>query len=170
MEKSAEIKRPLRFQFSRWPAFVLIIILTGMLHGCGSIPITDYIPSTHDPYKRKYYSDFKSVVETVKDVLKQNEWTIAAEDDPSVYERRSPSNDAQAKSVVLFTDIRSNWRLIYARHTHMNVFIFSDGDTTEVDVRYSSQIATVFRQFHRYRNDKLIRRILDKIEESLLIR
>jgi hypothetical protein len=139
---------------------LLFLLLT--IVGCGA-SMMDYIRADH-PYVRKVNGDYDKILNVVKDVLLEQGFIIQREVNPSDYERREGGE--QSQDVLLFTRVRNHSMLFYSSHTHLNVFIRMIAEGAEIDIRYEKFTSGLIRH-SSLRNDQLIYRILDKIEQSI---
>ena len=148
--------------------FLSIVILFSVL-GCASVRVPAYIQAEH-PYKRTVYGEFEDVVAAVKEVLKDEGWTIAKETHPALYERNATFDENDKEHVLIFTETKQSSRLIYSSFTRMNVYINRTQEGMELDVRYGKVTDLYIKKFHRYRNDKMAERLLNLIEQKLIIK
>ena len=137
------------------------------LAGCAGLKVPAYIQADY-PYKRVVYGDFLDVIEAVKEALVEDGWQIAKETHPSLYERNATYGLEDKEHVLIFTDIKNKSRGIYSRHVHLNVYINRVAEGIEVDVRYGSTVNFHLKKINRYRDDELVKKILDRIEQKLL--
>ncbi len=143
-------------------SLALLICLTG----CMSVSVPNYIKGDH-PYSREFYGDYHKIVEVTKEVLERNGWDITQETHPSVYERASVEDKETAEDVLLFTEVKQHYRLLFSSYTHLNVFCHVTPDGADVEIRYGKLTPLWIKQFQRTRNDRLANRLLDQIEQGL---
>lgn len=137
--------------------------------GCASVNVPGYIQAEY-PYKRVMYGDFKDVLQAVKDVLIEDGWQIAKETHPALYERNATYGPEDKEHALIFTGIKQRSRLVYSKFVHLNVYINRTSEGIEVDVRYGSVADFYVKKVRRYRDDALVKKILDRIEQKLLIK
>ena len=143
----------------------LILLLIFNLAGCASVPMPEYISRVDHPYDRKIYASFEKVASAVMFVLKNKGWTIS-EADPSVYERDDRYDNNGYRNLLIITNVRQNYRVLYSTFTHLNVFIHSIGNTCDVEIRYEAQTPLV-KRFISTHNDELAKGILDAVEQEV---
>ncbi|MBL8013769.1 MAG: hypothetical protein JNN05_07980 [Candidatus Omnitrophica bacterium] len=146
-----------------------LIILTFLLAGCAGLNLPGYIQSEH-PYKRVYYGDFKVVLGEVKTALNQEGWQVVKEVDPLLYERNPLLSEGSQDHVLIFTNVRKFQRVVYSQVQQLNVYVNRVDEGVEVDVRYRSVKNFYVVRTSAYRSDKLVKRLLDRIEQRLLSR
>jgi len=136
------------------------------LCGCANISVPNYVKDVH-PYKRLFYVPFEDVRDAAERTLGDFGWTIARESDPALFEMDRTSGHGGPQT-LMFTEIRQTSFFIGSKYTRLNAFlrVLPDG-ATEVEMRYLGVSNIVFRKSYDYRNDKAMRRILDKIEEKV---
>ena len=144
-----------------------IVLVLGMI-GCATIDTPHYIQA-ENPYKRTYYGSFDDVLSMVRETLKEEGWQIVKEVDPTLYERNPLYSSGDKEHILIFTQIKRAQRVVYSRTTHLNIYVNRISDGIEVDVRYGA-----VRNFHlwktrSYRNNALIKQMLDHIEQKLLL-
>lgn len=144
----------------------LLCVLIGAA-GCASIP-PQYIPGDQ-PYKRTYYGDFDDILSVVRSTLEEDGWEVVKEVDPTLYERNPLYNEGEKGHILLFTNIKKSQRFVYSTSTHLNVYVNRIFDGVEVDARYGR-----VRDFHvlkmrSYKNERLVKKFLDRIEQKLLL-
>ena len=145
-----------------------IVLLMGMI-GCASIDPPSYIQA-ENPYKRTYYGSFDDVLAVVRTTVQQDGWQIAKEVDPTLYERNPLYSTGDQGHVLILTDIKCSQRIIYSKATHLNVYVHRIAEGVEVDVRYGSVKNFHLWKARSYRNNALIKKMLDHIEQNLLIK
>jgi len=144
--------------------FVLLFLV-----GCASVKVPSYIQAEH-PYKRTVYGTYEEVLSAVKDVLTEEGWAIAKETHPALYERNAVYSEDDKEHALIFTDSKQASRLIYSTFTHLNVYINRTQEGMELDVRYVKVIDLYLKKIHRYRNDAMVERLLNFVEQKLIIK
>ncbi len=137
--------------------------------GCASVNVPGYIQA-ENPYKRVMYGNFQDVVQAAKDVLIEDGWQIAKETHPALYERNATYGPEDQEHALIFTNVKQMSRLVYSKFIHLNVYINRTAEGIEVDVRYGSVVDFYIKKVRRYRNDEFVKKILDRIEQKLLIK
>lgn len=144
--------------------FLSFLILSA---GCAGLNMPSYIQA-ENPYKRVYYGEFQSVLEEVKTSLEQEGWHVAKEVDPSLYERNPLFGEGDKNHVLIFTDVRKSQPIIYSEAKQLNVYVSLIKEGVEVDVRFRSVKNFYLWKSRSYKNSKLVKRLLDRIEQRLL--
>jgi hypothetical protein len=142
------------------------IVLCLFALGCASVKIPNYIRAEH-PYERTVYGSYDEVLAAVKDVLKEQGWTVIKETHPALYERNAVYTEEDKEHALIFTNIRQSSRFVYSRFSHMNVYIHRVAEGVKLDVRYGSVTDIYVKKMYRYRNDSLTKRFLDLVEQKL---
>ncbi len=133
---------------------------------CSSMQVSNYIKADN-PYTRKIDANFERVQEALKTVLSRHGFSILQEEDPSVYERNEYTERVnKEKAVLIFTNIKKQSGIVDAVFVHLNVYLYQIGEWTDVDLRYEAAKSRV-KKFYTYRNDKLMKQLLDEIEKEL---
>ena len=145
--------------------FALVLL---SLSGCMTISTTNYIAANH-PYEKKFLTGYDKALVAVKTVLTKDGWQIEGTDSPTVFESQA-LDEPDSKSLVVFTKARKSSWLLFSTYTHLNVFIYSKNDETEIEIRYASVVAWPFKQFHRFRNDGLTDRLFRYLENQLALK
>lgn len=136
--------------------------------GCTTITVGNYIQSDH-PYARKIYGDYDKIVTVIRQVMEKNGYKITGESYPSVYERPVDVRQETPKDLLLFSVIRQHSLIIYSSYTHVNVYIRSIIEGADVEVRFGKITSTWVKQIHSSRNDRLGNKILNEIEQAMLV-
>jgi hypothetical protein len=136
-----------------------------MLAGCASVPMPEYISRVDHPYDRKIYASFEKVTGAFIYVLKKQGWAIS-EADPSVYERDDRYDNNGYRNLLIITDTRKHFHVLYSTFMHLNVFIHAIGNTCDVQIRYEAYTPLV-KQFIWARDDSLVQGILDAVEQEV---
>lgn len=137
--------------------------------GCAGLSMPGYIQS-ENPYKHVYYGDFQTVLGEVKTALNQEGWQVIKEVDPLTYERNPLLSEGSKDHVLIFTNVRKFQRVLYSEVRQLNVYVSKIEEGVEVDVRYRSVKNFYIMRTSSYRNDKLAKRLLNRIEQRLLLR
>lgn len=147
--------------------FIAVLFLSVL--GCASVSVSGYIQA-ENPYKRVMYGDFQEVLAAAKGVLVEDGWKIEKETHPALYERNAAYGPEDKDHALIFTDIKQMSRFIYSKYIHLNVYINRTAEGMEVDVRYGSVVDYHIKKIRRYRDDELVKKILDRIEQKLLVK
>ena len=141
----------------------LTLFFALILSGCASMQAPGYISRVDHPYDRKIYASFEKVTSAFMYVLKKQGWTIINEVDPAIYERDDRYENNGHQNLLIITETKKNYRVLYSTFTHLNVFIHSIGNTCDVEIRYEARTPLV-KQFISTRNDKIVQDILNAVD------
>jgi type IV pilus biogenesis protein CpaD/CtpE len=156
--------------FSRRPMKKSILMCALLLlAGCASVSIPNYIQPEH-PYKRVVYGNYDEVLAAVKEVLKDQRWTIVKETHPALYERNAAYSETDKEHALIFTGVKQSSRLVYSSFSHLNVYINRTAEGMELDVRYEGVTDFFIKKIHHYRNDPLADRFLNLVEQKLILK
>ena len=144
----------------------LILSLIFILAGCASVQMPGYIGRIDHPYERKIYGSLDKVVSSTMFVLKNKGWPIIDEIDPSIYERDDRYDNNGYQNLLIMTDVRKQYRVLYSTSMHLNVFIHSIGNACDMEIRYEARTPLI-KQFISVRNDRVAQGILDAIEQEV---
>jgi hypothetical protein len=147
----------------------LSLVLLVCLVGCAGVSAPNYIQAEH-PYKRTVYGSFEEVLDAVRQGLTQEGWAITKETHPSLYERNALYSEDDKEHVLIFTDLKRSNRFVYAGISHLNVYVHKTTEGVELDVRYGGVTNLHFKKVQRYRNDKLVDKFLNSVEQKLLLK
>ena len=128
--------------------------------------VPEYISRADHPYEKKFYVGFEKAVSSTMYVLKKKGWVIDTEAEPSLYERDERYDNNGYQNLLIMTSVKKQGRLLYATYTHLNVFIHSLGNTSDVEIRYEAHTPLV-KQFVSERNDRLVQGILNALEQEI---
>jgi hypothetical protein len=142
------------------------LILSLFLSGCASVQSPGYIGKVDHPYDRKIYAGFEKVTSALVYVLKKKGWVITDEAEPSIYERDDRYDNNNYQNLLIITDFKRKYRVLYSTFTHLNVLIHSFGNTSDVEIRYEARTPLI-KQFVSARNDQLVQGILDALEQEV---
>lgn len=139
------------------------------LAGCAGVNPPHYIQGDQ-PYKRTYYGEYADILDVVRSTMNEEGWEIVKEVDPTQYERNPLYAEGEEGHILLFTKIKKSQRFVYSTSTHLNVYVNRIFDGVEVDVRYGR-----VRDFHlwkmrSYKNERLVKNLLDRIEQKILLK
>ena len=144
----------------------LFLSMILLLSGCVSVQMPEYIGRVDHPYDRKIYAGFEKVTSAVIFVLKLKGWAITTEAEPSIYERDERYDNNGYQNLLIISNIKKQYHGAYSTFSHLNVFIHSIGDTSDVEVRYESETPMV-KRFTSVKNDQLVQGILDTVEQEV---
>jgi len=147
----------------------LFVMCLGIcLVGCASITAQPYIPDRH-PYTQKFYKPFDEVVSTVKSTLSDSGWNIGQRMDPEVYERNPAMESSGGKQLLFFAQCYRRGWIMGTRTDMLNVYFREQSPSMiEVEIRYRRP-GRIFRRSFSYRNDELIKTMLDSVEKKFAV-
>ena len=120
------------------------------------------------PVKQMMQKEYEGVDAAKIKALKGAGWKIAEEADPALLERRHESQDASRPKTVIFTQIRQLSFFVGSGYSRLNVFLNVAVDkATEVEIRYVKVTTVGPKTLNNFKNDKLVNRLLKRIEENL---
>ncbi|MDO8581163.1 MAG: hypothetical protein Q7S13_06760 [Candidatus Omnitrophota bacterium] len=146
-------------------SWFLILLLT--LVGCTTVTVPGYIQDQY-PYKRNVYGEFDQVLKATVKAFEAYGWQITNSSDPALYEQGKEMAQGAGQQVLLFTDMREHNFFIGTNYYRLNAYVrsLSNGEA-EVELRYFKMTSLPFKNFSHYRHDKLVGRILTRIEKEL---
>jgi len=145
----------------------LLLLAVLILGGCSTTSIPTYVRDDN-PYKQKFYGSFEEILQTAHQTLDKLDWDVSHTSDPAVFERNQIREGSDAKQIVLLTKVRQFPLFFGTRYGRINVFLRETADNAvEVEVRYVTVTAILFKNFYQYKHDVAAKRILKNIEEQL---
>jgi len=143
--------------------FLCLLLLT--LVGCTTTSIPSYLQDKN-PYKKRFYATFPEARAAVENVLSELGWKIAEGVDPLVYEQ-SDVNDLSDQQILLVTDVRQTPLFVGSRYARLNIFLRSQKNISEVEIRYYTVTNVGIKNFKSYGDKGAMRRIMERIEAKL---
>lgn len=144
---------------------ILPLISLIFIVGCTSLQIPAYVPDKH-PYTQRFYGNHQEVVEAAKKSLHDIGWQVEGTADPLTYEQaRLP--EAGSDNILLFSQVRQTPMFLWTTYRRVNVAINSKDKVSDVEVRYTKINLFPFKQFKSFRNDKLAKRIFQRLTDHL---
>jgi len=142
----------------------LVLLCLGWV-GCTSAVIPNYLPD-QQPYVRRYQADFDQTLKAVHESLTDLGWQIEQTADPLVYEQ-DKIRQADQRDILIMTGVRQTPLFIGTRYAKMNVYIHSQQQESEVEIRYLTITSLPFKNVSSYNNEKAAERILNYIGKIL---
>ena len=134
-----------------------------LISGCATVDIPNYIQDK-SPYKQTFYAGFDQVVDATSKTLTKYGWTVANKYDPTVFEQNKELKQADAKQIMLSTDVRQTAFFVGTRYARINAYIRTvDSSSTEVEIRYLTETSMPVKTFKNYKNDRSVKNILNDI-------
>ena len=145
--------------------FLMLTCLT--LASCSSVHMPSYIQDDY-PYQDLIYADYDKTVDAVRDTLISLGWEITDMVDPAVYERNKILDSPYDQHTMIFTDVRQTRLFVGTRYQRMNIYLKSiDKNSTHIEVRYLTASSFLFKTFYAHKNDAVVKRIINAIEENI---
>jgi hypothetical protein len=132
--------------------FCLILVLCA---GCAAVGGGYLRPSEH-PFTRKLYGDYDKIVEAVKGALAQDGWKIKTITNAGIYERSTDEGESAANDLLIFTQPKKHFKVLYSSYTYINVLVHQTGEGAAVEIRDNRH------------SKKLANALLDRMEQNLL--
>ncbi|HSA30785.1 MAG TPA: hypothetical protein P5160_03190 [Candidatus Omnitrophota bacterium] len=142
---------------------LLSLLLTVFCVGCASIQIPGYLQDKK-PSVRQFYGGFERTSQAVRRALAELGWEVEDEVLPEVYEV-SPRQGVQ-QEVLMISVIRQTSFFIGTRYARMNVYIRSNGEVSEVELRYMKVSTLFFSKKRSYGDENFSRRFFELIERN----
>ncbi len=145
---------------------VIIGILLLSCIGCVTVRIPKYLKDEF-PYKRKYYANFDNTLDATMQALKELGWSVSDTSHPAVFEQDVLEGEDQSKQILLFTDVRQTPLLLSSRYMSLNVYVWSAGNSTDVEIRYMAMTPALFKSVQSYKNDPVVYKVFNRISGIL---
>jgi len=145
--------------------FVVLLIL--LICGCVTVKIPKYLEDEF-PYRQSFNASFEKTFAATLKALKNTGWQVSETTSPLVFGPRKASDKSRKYEVLIFTEIKQTPLFLGSSYVTLNALLRStDPSHTDVEIRYLSMVAILFKTSKSYQNDKLVERIFDKIELNL---
>ncbi len=154
-----------KFMLRKLSIFIFLGALA-IFSGCSSFPVPNYIPD-HFPYKKQYYASFKKVSSAIEEMLPQLGWQIAERSDPGIFEYSTEEVPSSRQQILIFTEIKKSWKIFFSTYRKVNIYIRSNNEGTEVELRYMSFTPLPFNDLSSYKNSSFVRRFWRQLDELL---
>ncbi len=143
----------------------LLILIT--LTGCSVVNVSPYIQDKH-PYTKTLLSNYNKILLVTKKTLEVEGWKIVKEADPAIYEKGRELDVSNAKQTLIFAQtFKPSW-VGGGKIAQMNIYLRTiDELNTEIEIRYLVVKRALITNLYGYRNDKLINRLIEKINQQL---
>ena len=143
----------------------LLFFLLIFAFGCASVEFPAYVQDKN-PYSQRYYAEYAEVLEAVKKSLNDFGWQVEGTADPVVYEQGRVAEPG-SQNILLFTQVRQSSKMLWTSYVRLNVIISSKNKVSDVELRYAKINSFTFKKFKKFRNDKLSKKIHQRISEYL---
>ena len=144
---------------------ILVLVLAVCVAGCSTAQIPPYV-ADKNPLKKRFYATFATARPAVEKALQELGWTVAEAVDPLVYEQ-SETNDLTEQQLLLVTNVRQTPRLLTPRYARLNVFLRSQKNVSEVEIRYLTITSVAVKNFNNYGDAAILGSIMARIEAAL---
>ena len=145
---------------------IFLVALGIFCIGCVTVEIPRYIKE-ESPYRKTYYASFEEVLLAVTNALEETGWRVSELTNPSIYEEDKQIDESKGKQGLVFTEMRQTPLFLASRYLNLNVFLRSDGQTTDVEIRYMATTPTLFKTMTNHKNDAVVNKIFKHIDEHL---
>lgn len=145
----------------KWIAMLLVFALAG----CTSTGIPTYIPD-QKASKKRFYATFSEAQSGVEKALEDLGWTVEKTMAPSVYEKNE-TNDLTERELLFVTEVRQTSFFLGTRYARMNIFLRSQKNISEIELRYITVTSTFIKTFRNYGDNATLKRIMERIEAEL---
>jgi len=142
-----------------------LLVLMG-LAGCTTAQIPTYLQDKN-PYVKRVYASHEVVLDAVTQTLEDLGWTIEGTAHPSVYEQEEEAEEQEEQKLLIFTGIRQTPMFLGTRYAKMNVILRSQGEVSDIEIRYLTVTSVFFKNIKTYHNDSAVERIFGCIEKIL---
>ena len=143
-----------------------ILVMMGLMAaGCMSAVIPHYLPDTN-PYSRRYEAGYDQTYAAVQQTLDDLGWVIEQQADPLVYEQ-NPDGTSGQRDILIMSNTRQTPLFVGTRYAKMNIYIHSQDNISDVEVRYLNINSLPFKNIINYKNDAAAKRILDYIDSVI---
>ena len=145
--------------------FFFLFILSVITTGCSSVQIPQYIPD-EAPYKKTFYAPYDNVMSATKKALDRLGWTISQVTNPAIYEANKDFENF-SKQALIFTEIKQYSRIFFTKYVKINVYLISQNEGTDIEVRYMKINSYPFKSFKSYKNASLAKKLFQRISRDL---
>ena len=145
---------------------IIVGLLVFTLAGCVTVKTPNYIQSIN-PYEKQFFAPQEEVFKATTQALDELGWEVSEITSPSIYEQRAQGDESSAKQVLIFTEVRQTPLFLSSKYMNINVFLRPTDEGTEVEIRYASVMPVFFKSIESYRNDPVVKKILDRIESII---
>ncbi len=145
---------------------ILILLMVVFLSSCVTVKFPRYLKDEF-PYKKQYDASFDKTYQATTQALKELGWAIKDTSYPAVFEQKALSGYKDSRQVLIFTDIRQTPLLFSTRYMGLNIYVWSKGNQTEVEIRYLAMTPVLFKSTQSYKNDAVVSKIFKRIGRIL---
>ena len=133
--------------------------------GCTTATIPSYLPD-NQPYTMRFYADYERTLETISQSLKDLGWKIEKTTNPIIYEQNLIETVNQQQALII-TEVRQTPMVVGTRYARLNVFLRSQENVSDVEIRYLTITSLPLKSIRSYENKGAVERIFGHIKESL---
>jgi len=146
--------------------FYSLMVLVLCVSGCVTVQLPRYVQDKH-PYKKQFFVPFNDAYNATDQAIKDLGWKILEVTNPTIYEQEKSSVSESAKSILILTETRQTPLFLSSRYMTLNVFLREQDNGTEIEIRYGSSMFVLIKNVKSYRNDLVVNKIFNRIEELL---
>lgn len=144
---------------------LLPVVFIFAMAGCASLQFPVYIQDKN-PYAQRFYADHAEVLDAVKKSLGDSGWRVEGTADPMTYEQHRIAEDG-GEGVLLFTQVRQTPKILWTTYVRLNIFVHTKNKVSDVEIRYSKINSFPYKQFKKFRHDRLVKRIFQRTNDYL---
>ena len=141
-----------------------VLLLSFFVAGCGSINIPTYI-AEKKPFKQRFYANHSQASSAVRQAFTELGWSIEEEVSPEVFEVDIKQRQSE-NLMIISKDIISRM-FVKIKQARANVYIRSNNDISEVEIRYMAIYSFRFFKPKSYGNKKLANKFFKLVQNSL---
>jgi hypothetical protein len=134
--------------------------------GCAPAVLPTYIQDKYS-YIRRFHAGYEEALTVIHRVLTESGWVVERKLNPAVYERRD-AGDLDEQRLMIITEEKIFSRWFGKRRARMNIFLQSKGRVSAIEIRIIYKESFGVWPGLDYRQDKLINKILARIDELLI--
>ncbi len=143
----------------RWT--VLLLMFVGFFAGCTTIQVPGYLQNKRASTKQ-FYADFARTSQAVRLAFSDLGWEIEEEASPEVYE--ISSQRGVKEELLMITKIRQTSFFVGTRYARINVYVRSNGEVSEVEMRYMVTSTFLIWKPSTYGNENLAKRFFELVD------
>lgn len=144
---------------------ILFLFLLGSIIGCSTVQIPSYVKDEKS-FEERFYANHDRVKSAVSQALTDMGWVVDRELDPNIFEM-NPGYEDYEEGVLLITKVRRTWMLVTSRYIRMNVYIFSNNDVSQVEMRYLAINDMFFFKPRSYGSENMAERLFSLVKKYL---
>jgi len=142
---------------------IAVCIFAGLFAGCTSIQIPGYLQDKNS-FTKQFYAGFDRTSQAVRLALSDLGWEIEDEVSPEVYEV-SPQQGIQDE-LLMITKVRQTSFFVGTRYARFNVYVRSNGELSEVELRYMTTGTFIFWKSRSYGNENISNKFFERVDRN----